>query len=323
MTDKTNIPIPATVADSGPFKIIDGSNDGKFYCVFPDKNNTGQLSVPLGDGPNQVAIRLHEYGHLMLVSLGFHKANLPQTVIDKNIDGSWFQTCLDVIVNSFLVKRDCEEISDLPLTIPDKKHHVLASVAQIFLKSAGLKLEKQIKLETIKILSKNDIAILETARKKLGQWSQEDKLPIIDFFKLIEELEKRFGSLYNYMANWGEIISAENAEVAYGDYDDDDVYETKIKNAPSEILDDFIKPENTRKDQKLIAKKLGTNLDCYDWNRWGNMEVTHLPLTKIHPTRKNARKFRPGFVGAFRYPHRALIPASDGSAFAYRQKAKG
>lgn len=324
MTDKTNIPIPATVADCGPFKIIDGNIEEEFYCVFPDKGGLGVLSVPLGEDPDQVAIRLHEYGHLLLVSLGFHKADLPQTVVDKQIDNHWFQVCLDIIVNSFLAHRGCEEISDLPLTVPDINCHDLASIAQIFLRSAGLKSESQIKRKITKILSSEDVAFLEKTNNKLNQWSQQNTLPIKDFFSLINELQKRFGLSNDFVTNWGHI--ALMGDVGYYesiDDNDDNDNENNVDNASSEILRDFLKSENTIKEQRLMVKKLGLKIDFCDWNEWGNMEIVHLPLTEIHPTRKNARKFRPGFVGAFRYPHRAFIPVSDGSAFAYRQKAKG
>lgn len=325
MTDKSKIPLPAVAANSGPFKILDSKKSNDNYCIYPNNKTGGILSVPLGETANHLAIRLHEYGHLFLISFGFHSPKLPEIAFNKNRNDSWFQTGLDVIVNSFLTRRGCEEIADLPLSIPDRNWD-RAIIAQSFLKSAGLKTENKIKSRVFKILSREDIEFLQKAAAKLNYYSLQAKLPVTEFFSLLKQLRERFGYSFNDNGDvgWGVLISKDNNLGEGGN----ELSLEDLENALNETPENKVKLlESTidKKQLKSMIKKLGGRsiVDLTDWNKWGKMKIVNLPLVEAHPTKKNARKICPGFVGAFRYPHRALLPASDGSAFAYRKKAKG
>ncbi|OGN09302.1 MAG: hypothetical protein A3J46_02075 [Candidatus Yanofskybacteria bacterium RIFCSPHIGHO2_02_FULL_41_11] len=330
MIDKTKIPLPAAIANCGPFRVVD-SKGNKNFCVYPDTNKIGILSVPLGEKLGQFAIRLHEYGHLMLISSGFHGINLLQTFKEKGVDESWFQSALDVVVNHYLLRLECEEISYLPLTTIDM-YSDNASAAQTFLISSGLKTEEKIKAEAVQFLRRNqdpsDIEFLKTANEKLIQWSRQRQLPVEDFITLIRRLEQIFEQKAYKNPDWGDIITAEEAEeqMKSGALEITGKIIDQIDIARTEICYDLPNTKDRTKRKRVLRTmaRIGSiNLDIKKWNNWGKMEIAHLPLTEIHPTRKNAKKFLPGFVGAFRYPHRALIPVSDGAAFAYRQKTKG
>lgn len=326
MTDKSKIPLPAVTADSGPFKILDSKGDEN-YCIYPNKKTGGVLSVPLGETSDHLAIRLHEYGHLLLISSGFHTPELPKIAFNKNIDDSWFQIGLDVIVNAFLIRQGSEEITDLPLGIPNEIWPI-APIAQTFLRSAGLKIESKIKSRVSRIISKEDLKFLEKAADMLNQYSLQAELPVKKFFSLLKELQKRFGYTLNNSVNWGVLISEDSNLEKYGDKLFLEDFEDMLSKIPeSEIPENKIKLLESTASKKQLKSKIK---ELYDkslyltcWNKWGEMEIANLPLVKAHPTRKNARKIHPSFVGAFRYPHRALLPASDGMAFAHRKKAKG
>ena len=317
MTDKSKIPLPAIAANSGPFKILDGKYSSN-YCIYPDKKTNGVLSVPLEDKPDHLAIRLHEYGHLQLISSGFHAHDLSRIARDKNLNDSWFQGCLDVIVNAFLIRRGCAEIANLPLSIPDKNWPTL-EMTKVFLRSANLKVESKVKSRVSEVISKEDLEFLREVAIKLDHYSLQAKLPVKEFFSLIRKLTKRFGE------NWGD-------DVDWGTLEDKNYEELPIE-TPGSLIDTASENEinhllkSMSKKGKLkpeVKKLLGEwTEDRIYWNKWGKMSIASLPLVEAHPTRKNARKIHPGFVGAFRYPHRALLPASDGMAFAYRKKAKG
>src|SRR3989344_4267705 len=297
MIDKTKIPLPAAIANCGPFRVVD-SKGNKNFCVYPDTNKIGILSVPLGEKLGQFAIRLHEYGHLMLISSGFHGINLLQTFKEKGVDESWFQSALDVVVNHYLLRLECEKI----------------------------------KAEAVQFLRRNqdpsDIEFLKTANEKLIQWSRQRQLPVEDFITLIRRLEQIFEQKAYKNPDWGDIITAEEAEeqMKSGALEITGKIIDQIDIARTEICYDLPNTKDRTKRKRVLRTmaRIGSiNLDIKKWNNWGKMEIAHLPLTEIHPTRKNAKKFLPGFVGAFRYPHRALIPVSDCAAFAYRQKTKG
>lgn len=321
MTDKSKIPLPAVTADSGPFKISDSKN-GLNYCVYPNKKTKGVLSVPLDDRPDHLAIRLHEYGHLQLISSGFHTWDLPKIAYNKkDVDNSWFQSSLDVIVNAFLTRQGCEEITNLPLLIPNKKWPV-AVIAQAFLRSAGLQVESKIKSRVSKILPKEDIEFLRNTATKLNDYSLQTRLPIREFFLLIRKLIKRFGKSWddNNSKNWGSLEGTDFLEEIGDDELPSKDIETSLNATSESELNDLL---NDKTKLKSVVKKYLHKQDMPYLNKWGKMEIANLPLIEANPTRKNARKIRPGFVGAFRYPHRALLPASDGMAFAHRKKAKG
>lgn len=323
MRNRSIIPLPAVAANSGPFKILDSKKSNDNYCIYPNNRINGVLSVPLGETSNHLAIRLHEYGHLLLISSGFHSPKLPEIALNKNINDFWFQIGLDVIVNSFLTRQGCDEIADLPLSIPDRDWD-RAPIAQAFLSSVGLQVENKIKSRVPKILSREDIEFLQKAAAKLNYYSLQAKLPVTGFFSLLKQLQERFGCSSNDVLGWGILTSK------YGNLEESskELSLEDLENALNETPENKVKLlESTvsKKQLKSITKKLGgkSTVDLTDWNKWGKMEIANLPLVEAHPTRKNARKIRPGFVGAFRYPHRALLPASDGMAFAYRKKAEG
>ena len=58
---------------------------------------------------------------------------------------------------------------------------------------------------------------------------------------------------------------------------------------------------------------------------WGPMEILTPPLTRPGPATIGLAGgvFRAGYCGAFRFPHRALLPASDGRAFGLRRRRHG
>jgi hypothetical protein len=56
--------------------------------------------------------------------------------------------------------------------------------------------------------------------------------------------------------------------------------------------------------------------------RWGAMEVVPVPLAMPSSGRRPGRAKVPSRVGAFRYPHRALLPGSDGCAFSNRRAGR-
>ena len=317
MTDKSNIPLPAIAANSGPFKILDSKN-GSNYCIYPNKKISGILSVPLEDKPDHLAIRLHEYGHLQLISSGFHAYDLSRIAYNKNLNDPWFQGCLDVIVNAFLIRQGCEEIANLPLSIPDKNWST-QEMAKVFLRSAGLKLESKVRSRVSKVISKEDIEFLREAAIKLDHYSLQAKLPVKEFFSLIRKLTKRFGENWGHDVNWGTLEDEDGEEVL------SETMKTLIDTASENEINHLLKSMSKKGKLKPKVKKLlgEWTEDRIYWNKWGKMSIASLPLVEAHPTRKNARKIHPGFVGAFRYPHRALLPASDGMAFAYRKKAKG
>ena len=278
----------------------------------------------------ECAIRLHEYGHFLLISSGFHGTELLKNFREKGVDGLWFRAALDVIVNHCLLKMGCKEISYLPLAARNMRWDKLArgSAAQIFLRSSGLAREKKIRLKAREFLerdyNRDDIAFLETADAKLIQWSRLEHLPNEDFFALILKLEQIFGRSSEKCDDWGNIITAEEIPYQLSEYELD-ILSEQIDTAQKENLYSLLNIKNRARNKQILKDVVRKSMlaPIANWNNWGKMEIIHLPLTKVQLTIKNSRKFLPGFVGTFRYPHRALLPAGDGAAFAYRQKSKG
>ena len=74
---------------------------------------------------------------------------------------------------------------------------------------------------------------------------------------------------------------------------------------------------------EVMRKKIGENFGEgeSEATHWGEMNVKRPILTKSE--RHHSFRHRYSYVGPFRYPHRALLPISDGRAWHHRAAGKG
>ena len=95
---------------------------------------------------------------------------------------------------------------------------------------------------------------------------------------------------------------------------------------PSETLRKLLGKSWLEDEDKKGARTIlwdgkgGDNPDLGDTN-WGKMVVRKEKLTKTE--RHHSFRHRYSYVGPFRYPHRALLPISDGRAWHHRASGKG
>ena len=346
--ERKNIPLPAVAAGKGPFAV--NPSDGTYnFCVYPREKEIGLLAVPLENTEKAIAIRAHEYGHLILDREKITSLDIAYKAEIKKIHNSWLQAGMDVIVNSFLIQRGCLEIKSLPLSCHNlDTRENRSQAAQIFIRSQFLNVGDEIRKSLIGMFSTNELEFLQSVTEELSLWGKSGKVPEKKLLKTMRKMQRIWGA---------PVTDTFNHSLEFKITSD-------TSRSPTEILTDLI-PEKTIQElttpEKIreLSEKIITSKDIsavlqkpeidkennllsmlVDWIKnikrrwklsqqnvsqvtWGPMQIEKIPLAITHASLHKARRPKPGYVGAFRYPHRALLPSGNGAAFAYRKRAIG
>lgn len=303
-------PLPAVASEDGPFIVEEHKH---FWSQsLKSKNKAGKFRAPLDIGDEELALRVHQYGRLHLKSCGAISEEL--LIFQSNtLHNSWVQVALDAITDSYLLSRGCEEIKKTPI-MQTGSAEPLTSAAYSIIRYAAL---RDISAADKKNLSGEQLQLLKDAIAKLKKWGAEGKIPEKEFIKTLTELQAMFGFIDKSLLE-----------------DDAEYYKTEDEMSLDELMQlllgeddpkDDASPANMDLLEKAIKKRLR---EAARWspnaqNRWGKMTVETLKLSKENKHLKKARKTKPHYIGAFKYPHRALLPGGDGMAFGLRQRVKG
>lgn len=340
--DPKRFPVPASAAGAGPFRVR-GNQPGSFSgeSAGPERNGPGSpgiFNAPLTDELAAVATRAHEYGHLELERRGaIDYPALSKGSAELGITSEWYNAALDIIVNSFMLAQGVDGIQHLQINRPDRGVNLPKEIVeQTWLRSRQLSTAdmKFWNLRLNKALSESRtraerICELSDAHRILteyGKYSAQRgyKIPTDSLLELMQRLQT---SAYG-----GEPDAKSDSPKP----PDDGLKRMGIASITSDKIAKALssKPESsssstpppTLSGVRELLKKLGVSTSAslrrYDGD-WGKMEEISLPLALPKAAKVGRNRYRPGFVGAFAYPHRALLPSGDGQAFRFLKKGQG
>ena len=247
--------------------------------------------MPLETGSIQaLAIRQHEIGHLGLGRAGAIPANALQALQRAGLHFGWVQFSLDVVVNAFMLRRGNTEIAllelwngALPLDIP----RWLAAME--FLRCQGLNGEMRMRmsLQARAQFTPAELRLLcSTARFLESRGAHAAPISVRELRKILRKLQRTFGP--------------ESGDTTHA------------------LLESSVPTPEPRRERRPPSPPAARN-------EWGSMVLTESPLTRRGTDRRGkvAKKVVASYCGAFRFPHRALLPASDGRAFGLKRRIHG
>ena len=272
-----------------------GDDKGEFTVLPPPPGCYGAVNlpkrlfgVPLDDSKESLAIRAHEYSHLAVRrALGEYlmdtlTADLPMGIL---------QAGLDNIVNGFARASGVDAVDALPIPRkPDK-------TSSISDRAARLLQVLSVKQRSIdKGLTEADQEFVTEAAAKLRQFGHELARGGTDIgtarLTLLSLAERFSAEAIGFRMELDEIIEGRP---------DLNSFLSRIAavepGVPEELAGTPIAPSNPG---------------------WASMSIVQDVLDKKLNQKLLAPKRRPGFIGAFRNPLRALLPAFDGKAWSVK-----
>lgn len=245
-----------------------------------------------------MAVRAHEYGHLALAGSDvMPKSPEPVLKADPELDVGWVDAVGNAIVNERMLRKGVKEIKGLP---------PFDSVAKIA-EDNGVTPDEV----------KAEIEPHVWAQDLFGAWAFYDG-------EGLKNCPAVFSSAY-----YNALETLQNGQLALLQQIFDQFRESNRKKKvwrPTEIakiardLQNIFGPDSEPVKSMPIPQRYDT-----DGTRgeWGDMTLVKLKLPHRIKSAFRAMKPHAGFVGAFRYPHRADLRISDGRAFGRKRKVKG
>lgn len=284
-------PLPAVAAGTGPFRVTAMPSQSGGSCAPPRANQPGLFNVPLeADSVQALAVRQHELGHLGLGRLGAIPLNAVEALYRAGLHFGWVQFSLDVPVNAFMLARGNAEIALLELwngTLPPELPRWVAAMEFLRCQGLGAELRLRMSLQARAQFTAAELYLLcSTARLLQIRGARAAPLSVRELRKILTRLQKTFGP-----------DSADTTHV---------------------LLESSVPTPEPRRDK-------GPPSPPAPRNEWGSMVLAESPLTCRGTERRGkvAKKVVAGHCGAFRFPHRALLPASDGRAFGLKRRIHG
>ena len=272
-----------------------GDDKGEFTVLPPPPGCYGAVNlpkrlfgVPLDDSKQSLAIRAHEYSHLAVRrALGEYlmdtlEADLPMGIL---------QAGLDNIVNGFARASGVDAVNALPMPRkPDKTSSIPDRAARLL----QVLSVKQRSID--KGLTEADQEFVTEAAAKLRQFGHELARGSTDIgtarLTLLSLAERFSAETIGFRMELDEIIEGRP---------DLNSFLSRIAavepGVPEELAGTPIAPSNPG---------------------WASMSIVQDVLDKKLNQKLLAPKCRPGFIGAFRNPLRALLPAFDGKAWSVK-----
>ena len=278
------VPVVAIGDDKGKFTVLPPP-PGCYGAVHLPKRLFG---VPLDDSKESLAIRAHEYSHLAVRrALGEYlmdtlTADLPMGIL---------QAGLDNIVNGFARASGVDAVNALPMPRkPDKTSSIPDRAARLL----QVLSVKQRSID--KGLTEADQEFVTKAAATLRQFGHELARGGTDIgtarLTLLSLAERFSAETIGFRMELDEIIEGRP---------DLNSFLSRIAavepGLPEELAGTPIAPSNPG---------------------WASMSIVQDVLDKKLNQKLLAPKCRPGFIGAFRNPLRALLPAFDGKAWSVK-----
>jgi hypothetical protein len=251
------------------------------------------FEAPLTDSTvGAIAVRQHEYGHLAVSRFSIvPDLALPVLTRFFGIAEVWVQAALDVVVNAYMDSRGNVEIRELqPVLGPLPASLRRWEVACIFLRCERLACEDRVRASAVSLanITEPEILMLRRFADKLAQ-AGESQLGL-SIFSLRRELKM--------------------LQDLFGPVPGEDVASAVVRLQPRLIT-----------GGEIAADATGALHFDSPTNQWGELEAISPTLSDLAVPRSKGRHWRPARVGPLIFPHRALLPGSDGRAFGTRNRA--
>jgi len=297
--------LPSVSAGTGPFTLVDPKALSPTYGGITGTLSSGErvFGVPKDSTASSMAIRAHEYGHLALERI---KAMKPGELEKAGISPSWSNAVTDVVVNHYMMGVGVREVEKLPLEpLGVKSMEELGERpylgVQEMLRSSGI----------------------EAANPRLEREVQN----------LRTSFPKRELELVNH-----ELVELRDiaAKLAYGDLSGPEANKRIFKRARNlqALFGSELAPKPLPTGKPGAGSGSGTtpggvvaptSMEFLSESRikWGKMSIIDLPLTGVRKVKRRLKTLRKDYMGGFRFPLHALIPAFDGKCFAVKRRVKG
>lgn len=321
-----DIPVPAVPSGKGPFVITEAPPTfGGLVTIIPPAED-GKLYLPVGDDAESQAVRFHEYAQMEFAKVRPGVApRLEWHVKKKGADPAYLDAALDVVVNGMAAQRGlAEEISHLPLadvsaTSPDKNK------ALWLLRKLSLTAGKALKTSVFsgQPAESNLVRLLAASLGNLGR--QYSHSPGTSDETIADTIAAHVKKLQDYFETKAALESMKSMERA------------DLAPMTQAVMVEAMKGNGLSPDQ--IEALTGLTEESKEWretwndgittgvplvkgeNNWGSMSLKQMTLDALAKRRAPSRV--PAYVGGFRNPVRALLPAMDGRAWAIRRKKLG
>jgi hypothetical protein len=302
---------PSIAAGAGPFMVLDNAEEKGGRCRPPHHLQPGIFQIPFSsDSPLALGIRAHEYGHLGL----WRQRLVPSLrMLDDlrrgGVNDHWIQGTLDVVVNNFMMAQGNHDIAALRLwsggLCPELPRWLAAN---LYMRAEGLRHASLIRVSILvrqTTVTSEDLKMLDEASAGLSWWgTYMHQLPRGKYRGMLKELQKRFGP----EPGEADELPHQIAILVNGYWQGDSL--------PDGLTPAFGRPLFAG-EKRMAGREARVE--------WGPMEIVAPPLSHHCARTRHTTppKIVRGFTGAFRFPGRALLPASDGRAFAHRYRVPG
>ena len=278
-------PVPSAVAPA-KYSIV-SPPPGAHGASAWRPHGEGSYAAPLGNSPQEIAIRVHEYGHLYCMRNLLHPRK-PDSVLEAlRALGALtprapviVQVAVDAYVQGVLHRKGLgDSISPIPVKMASEDSPDIAfDVVRAFLQSMGTASEGE-------------------AREKAHRYLSE---------KVYDTASKVATAMYERGWRQEKLSAANLASIL----------------APLLLLID--PPDGADGGDQAMVAHAGSMIDPYgrdEGAEWGDFEVRTVPLASPRRVRPS-RAFREGYVGAPVYWSR-FPPAGDGAVFRSRRPSLG
>lgn len=309
--DDSTLPSPASGV--GEFYVFDSP---VVTTTMPVKDKPGLMGVPLGDDNASFAERSIGYGRLSL-----NRAGMPDNIMalaaSKGVNPMWTEAAIDQMAANYMVRSGEPSIARrkaLPLEV-DR----LTGKAK-----PGKWCAHNLRYDQASSISTNwhpdysgaTQAALQIFRGLANKARQGSSFDTGQFLKTLEMLQKYFDEVEDRDRKQRQQQAQKERQERDGDKPEDGEEGSELDEKLEEA-----ERGNPFSPEKMDAHKLFR--PSAGGNDWGKMETHPLNKPRRYQAALKALRPKPGYVGAFRYVHRALLPSGDGQAFGTKRKAKG
>ena len=304
-------PIPAPFAGKGPFQItLTAESDRNAFTVFnPTAGQIPQYCVPDSDSPIGLALRAHEYGHLLLYKEGRIPLDIHLRAAKAGLSHDLLQRLMDHNVNTMMLGRGVKEILALPLQPPGetvtKTQAALGTIAEQALNRNTYReyLPQGIYRQLVTLL-------YYLHGSGLGPPPSPYKVPSVT------QINKASRAWMTTALKIQELLGI-TQEIDRNDDKREEDMPKRSKSGDGEDDEDFDRGDDSGEGLLSHYGDASSKVE----GKWGTMTIVRdvMPV----PSMPRIKSRGPAYTGGMRYPHRLAIPASDGKAWSQKVKHRG
>lgn len=314
--------LPSAVHGTGPW----GVSNAPTARVVVGYGGGGSFTAPMGDDEASEALRFQQYANLQLRhSQEAAVAEYARLCREAHVERDIVEAVFMAAVNGFAAARGVE-LKALPV-VADASHGV-EYLAKTYIGSFGASLANNLPPWVQRASKEINIAAAKAAQgaqaigAKAATGAAAGQFDAVQLAHWAEVVQDAFD--LKRAVDEGAIMPRSGAgDVPEGKRKENSRdmmnWLNSMRHLSSEWKRDFMRSLAWTKDMETAGEQLerlkseSERQSGMDIPPWGQMRKRALSMTKR--AIRHSFRHRPCFIGAFRYPHRALIPAMDGRAW--------